>query len=97
VGRDRLIVQVAEPARLEDARRALTALAGDPPDVPAEGVLSLSMTGPDLPAAAVRALDASAIGIAGLEVRTPTLDDVFFALTGKHVDVPDEQPEEVAA
>jgi hypothetical protein len=40
----------------------------------------------DAPAAAVRALDRIGVGITGLEVRTPTLDDVFLALTGRHVE-----------
>jgi ABC-2 type transport system ATP-binding protein len=91
VGRDRLIVRVAEPARLEEAHRALSALVSDGgADAPGEDELSLPMTSPDLPAAAVRALDAAGLGIAGLEVRTPTLDDVFFTLTGKHVEASSE-------
>jgi oleandomycin transport system ATP-binding protein len=44
----------------------------------------------------VRSLDGIGIGISGLEVRTPTLDDVFFTLTGRHVE-PEDEPEEVAA
>ena len=47
-----------------------------------------------LPADAVRALDRIGVGIAGLEVRSPTLDDVFFTLTGKHVEQPDDDQEE---
>jgi ABC-type multidrug transport system ATPase subunit len=98
VGRDRLVVQVAEPSRLADARAALSALAADdPPDVPGESELSLPMTGPEVPADAVRALDRAGVGIVGIEVRTPTLDDVFFALTGRHVEPAVEEPEEVAA
>jgi hypothetical protein len=31
---------------------------------------------------AIRRLDAAGLGVAGLEVRRPTLDDVFLALTG---------------
>jgi ABC-2 type transport system ATP-binding protein len=98
VGRDRLIVRVAEPARIDDAHAALARLADDgPPEMPREGELSLPMTSPDVPAAAVRALDQAGLGISGIEVRTPTLDDVFFTLTGRHVEMESEQPEEVAA
>jgi hypothetical protein len=45
----------------------------------------------------VRALDRISVGIAGLEVVTPTLDDVFFTLTGRHVEGEPEHPQEVAA
>ncbi len=98
VGRDRLTVQVADPARTEDARIALSALAGDgPPELVGADELSLPMTGGDIPAAAVRSLDRIGVGITGLEVRTPTLDDVFFTLTGRHVEPEADQEQEVAA
>ena len=98
VGRDRLIVRLAEADRTEDATVALSALADDGPvDAAGESRLSLPMTGPELPAEVVRALDRAGLGIVGLEIRTPSLDDVFFALTGRHVEREAEQPEEVAA
>ena len=53
------------------------------------------MTDADIPAAAVRALDRAGVGVAGLEVRTPTLDDVFLTLTGRRVAA--EETEEMAA
>ena len=98
VGRDRLIVRLADAGRMEDATVALSALADDGPlDAPGECRLSLPMSGPDLPAEVVRALDRARLGIVGLEVRSPTLDDVFFALIGRHVEPEAEQPQEVAA
>jgi ABC-2 type transport system ATP-binding protein len=98
VGRDRLIVLVDDPARTEDARAALAALASDgPPEVLGAAELSLPMTGSHVPAAAIRSLDRIGLGINGLEVRTPTLDDVFFTLTGRHVSSDQDQPDEVAA
>jgi ABC-2 type transport system ATP-binding protein len=99
VGRDRLTVRVADPARTEDARAALSGLVAERRgDVVGDGELSLPVSGPDAPADAVRALDAVGVGIAGLEIRSPTLDDVFFSLTGRHVELePDAHLEEVAA
>jgi len=99
VGRDRLTVRVADPARTEDARDALSGLVAEGRgDVVGDGELSLPISGPDAPADAVRALDAVGVGIAGLEIRSPTLDDVFFSLTGRHVELePDAHLEEVAA
>ena len=98
VGRDRLIVRLADASRMADATVALSPLADDGPLAAlGEGRLSLPMTGAGLPAEVVRTLDRARLGIAGLEVRTPTLDDVVFALTGRHVEPESEQPEEVAA
>jgi daunorubicin resistance ABC transporter ATP-binding subunit len=99
VGRDRLTVRVADPARTEDAREALSVLVDEGRgDVVGDSELSLPISGPDAPADAVRALDAVGVGIAGLEIRSPTLDDVFFSLTGRHVEPePDAHLEEVAA
>ena len=83
VGSDRLIVRVPDPAQTAEARDALAALGADgPPEVVADATLSLPMGDAGLPAEVVRALDRIAIGIAGLEVHTPTLNDVFLALTG---------------
>jgi ABC-2 type transport system ATP-binding protein len=97
VGRDRLIVRISASARIENARGALSELADGSLDAPGEDELSLPMTDSDLPAATVRALDRAGVGIAGLEVRTPTLDDVFFSLTGRHVEPAAAEPEEVSA
>ncbi len=98
VGRDRLIVAIDDSGRTEDARTVLAALTSDgPPDALGAAELSLPMTDSHLPAAVVRSLDRIGVGISGLEVRTPTLDDVFFTLTGRHVDNEQDQSEELAA
>jgi ABC-2 type transport system ATP-binding protein len=98
VGRARLIVQVARRDRTADARAALSALTCDgPPEVLGPAELSLPMATADIPAEVVRSLDRIGVGITGLEIRTPTLDDVFFTLTGRHVEPEPHQPEEVAA
>jgi ABC-2 type transport system ATP-binding protein len=86
VGRDRLMIRVADAARTEAARAALVPSTGDgPPEVLGVDLLALPVTHAGAAAEAVRALDRIGVGIAGLEVRSPTLDDVFFTLTGKHV------------
>jgi ABC-2 type transport system ATP-binding protein len=98
VGRERLVVTVADPGRTDAALAALSSLGSDPPpDIARPGELSLPIGGEDTAAAAVRALDRIGLGIAGLEIITPTLDDVFLTLTGKHVELESAQPEEVAA
>ncbi|SHF72518.1 ABC-2 type transport system ATP-binding protein/oleandomycin transport system ATP-binding protein [Jatrophihabitans endophyticus] len=45
-------------------------------------------SGPGLAGAVVRTLDEAGIGVDDVEVRPPSLDDVFFALTGHPADVP---------
>jgi ABC-2 type transport system ATP-binding protein len=98
VGRERLVVKIADPERTDAARAALSSLGDDPPpDVARPGELSLPISGEDTPAAAVRVLDRIGLGIAGLQIVTPTLDDVFLTLTGKHVEPESDEPEEVAA
>ena len=96
VGRDRLIVELADRTRVEDAQTALRAIASDgPPELSDEAQLTLPMTGPELPAAVVRAFDRIDVGITGIEVRSPTLDDVFLTLTGHRAAGSD--PKEIAA
>jgi ABC-2 type transport system ATP-binding protein len=43
-----------------------------------------------LATAVVRALDAAGVLVDNIEVRQPSLDDVFFSLTGGHIDVEGE-------
>ena len=96
VGRDRLVVRVADPSRLEDARAALAELGdGAPPEQGAPAELTVPMADDGIPAAAVRVLDRAGVGIAGLEVVAPTLDDVFFGLTGRSAEPQDHELQEV--
>ena len=101
VGRDRLIVRISDAERLDEATRSLSGLSGSGPgEVLGDAELSLPIAGPGASADAVRALDHVGVGIASLEIRSPTLDDVFFSLTGRHVEAaaaPDDQLEDVAA
>ena len=96
VGRDRLVVRVADPSRLEDARAALAELGdGAPPEQGAPAELTVPMADDGIPAAAVRVLDRAGVGIAGLEVVAPTLDDVFLGLTGRSAKPQDHELQEV--
>ena len=91
-------MRVADPEQTEEACAALAALSSrGSADLLDTAELSLPITAADVPAAAVRSLDAIGIGIAALEVRTPTLDDVFFTLTGRHVEADVHEPAEMAA
>jgi ABC-2 type transport system ATP-binding protein len=50
-----------------------------------------------LATAVVRALDAAGVLVDNIEVRQPSLDDVFFSLTGEHVDEDDDDEPDDAA
>jgi ABC-2 type transport system ATP-binding protein len=96
VGGQRLIVRIADPGRAGAARAALAALAPDGAHELADAAqLSLAVTREDIAAEAVRRLDAEDIRIAGLELRSPTLDDAFLALTGRRAETPREDLQEV--
>jgi ABC-2 type transport system ATP-binding protein len=88
VGGEVVEVVVAEAARIPDAVRVLTDLAGGSPTVD-DHIRRVSVTVKDgRPAAAVliatlRELDAEAVGVRDVAVRRPTLDDVFLTLTGR--------------
>jgi ABC-2 type transport system ATP-binding protein len=98
VGGQRLVVRVADPARAGAARSALAALAVDGASEVADGTrISVAATREDIAAEAVRRLDADHIAIAGLELRSPTLDDAFLALTGRRSDTQQHDLQEVTA
>jgi daunorubicin resistance ABC transporter ATP-binding subunit len=97
VGRERVVVRIAQPERTAAARHALMAVADGPPDLLGPGELSLPLSCADVPAAVVRSLDRIGVGISGLEVLTPTLDHVFLTLTGHHAEPEQDHVERRAA
>jgi ABC-2 type transport system ATP-binding protein len=78
------------------AAAAISSLVGGPVHV-SEGGRRLS-AGVDrstgLATTVVRALDQAGVLVDNIEVRQPSLDDVFFSLTGGHIDFEDEAPGE---
>ena len=86
IGGDVLELRPSDPARLDDAERALSALGpthrvDDERSAPAIG-LAVGED-PELIARAVRAVDAQGIGLIDVSVRRPSLDDVFLTMTGR--------------
>jgi ABC-2 type transport system ATP-binding protein len=97
VGGQRLIVRIADPGRAGAARAALASLAaGGAHELDDASQLSLAVTNEDIVADAVRRLDAEGIRIAGLDLRRPTLDDAFLALTGRRAETQPDELQEVA-
>jgi ABC-2 type transport system ATP-binding protein len=88
VGEPMLHVELAEP---ESAGRARDALAGlgsvEPPDPAAPTrVVLRTPAGKGAIAPVIRALDEHDVVVESVEVETPTLDDVFAAVTGSHLE-----------
>ncbi|MBL7260158.1 ATP-binding cassette domain-containing protein [Paractinoplanes lichenicola] len=84
VGGERLELTVSEPGRLRDAAALMAPLGVAEPDID-EGRRSLSVAvsgGVAVLRAALATLDDAGVGVDDAGVRRPTLDDVFFALTG---------------
>jgi daunorubicin resistance ABC transporter ATP-binding subunit len=97
VGTEVLAVRLADPASADGAAPALADLAADEPVIDsAAGEIRLSVTDPSASAEAVRRLDARGVAIAAVELRQPSLDDVFLTLTGRRTDH-EHSDQEVAA
>jgi ABC-2 type transport system ATP-binding protein len=90
VGGERLELQVEDGARLDDAVDALEGLGqGDVRvDADTRRVAIPVAHGREILAEAVRRLDAAGIEIAELNLRRPTLDEVFLDLTGHAAEEP---------
>ena len=79
-----LHVSLADPARLDDASALLEARLGHPVQRSTEGATLSVMAGTARAAnEALAALVASGIELADFSMGQPSLDEVFFALTGK--------------
>jgi ABC-2 type transport system ATP-binding protein len=91
VGGDRLEVRLEDAGRREAAAEALAAMADGSPFLE-DGALRVPLRSRHgAIAEAVRRLDAAGVGIDDIAVRSPTLDDVFLALTG-HAAEQDDEP-----
>ncbi len=85
IGGDRIRVSIANQANIEIARSALAPLSTGQVEVDPESPLTLTapiQAGGGVIPAAIRALDDAGAKILDVEVRRPTLDDVFLTLTG---------------
>jgi ABC-2 type transport system ATP-binding protein len=88
VGRPTVHVVVADPEAVGRAREALGVLGEiDPPDATEPAAVALpAPNGNGSLAPVVRALDERGVEVESIEVMSPTLDDVFLAVTGSHLE-----------
>jgi ABC-2 type transport system ATP-binding protein len=99
VGTEMLVVGVADPGTAGAAAAALADLAADEPLVDATaGEVRLAVSSPTASAQALRRLDERGLPITAIELKRPSLDDVFMSLTGRRVeDEPNDAREEQEA
>ena len=77
-----LLVTLEDPANAQRAAALLAPLGNRPPIVEDTQVEISVENGPKAGSEALRALDAEGIGVHGLVLREPSLDEVFLKLTG---------------
>jgi oleandomycin transport system ATP-binding protein len=94
-GTQTIVVRPTDHDRVEDAMNVLLAVSGHEPESPTPGVLTVPVDGDAAFTAVVRHLDDAGIGVTELALRLPSLDEVFFTLTGRRE--AGRQPEEIAA
>ena len=88
LGDDRLSVTIADPDNLQVAVDALRPLCRGEADIDlvARSLHVAVRTGDRTVPEVLRTLEEAGVDVLHLEVRRPTLDDVFLSLTGKHAD-----------
>lgn len=91
VGGQTIAVRPADPGQLGDVAAIVHAAAGREPESPSRGLLTVPADGDIMFAEVVRRLEATGIRVTELSLRLPSLDEVFFALTGRPADQGDQQ------
>ncbi|MER6951140.1 ATP-binding cassette domain-containing protein [Nonomuraea sp. NPDC000554] len=86
VGGQTVLVRPADASRLEEAAAVIAAVAGRPAESPGRGVTTVPVEGDAAFTEIVRRLDAAGITVTELSLRLPSLDEVFFTLTGHHAE-----------
>jgi oleandomycin transport system ATP-binding protein len=96
VGGQTLMVRPVDPARLDEVEQIVTHIAQARADHPSRGTVSVPVIGDGALAEAVYRLTDAGIAVTELSLMLPSLDQVFFSLTGRHTEAAPE-PEEVLA
>ena len=83
VGGQTLTVRPIDPARLDEAAAIVGELAGARPESMTRGSVSVPVSGDEVLGEAVARLAAADITVTELSLHLPSLDEVFFTLTGR--------------
>jgi oleandomycin transport system ATP-binding protein len=82
LGGQRLTVRSADPTRQDDLRDVLRAISGHTPEDDGRGTLTVRVDGDDVLPDVVARLRAAGIAVDEFSLHLPSLDEVFFTLTG---------------
>jgi oleandomycin transport system ATP-binding protein len=96
VGGQTLMVRPVDATRLDEVETIITHIAQARADRPNRGTVSVPVSGDAALAEAVFRLTDAGIAVTELSLMLPSLDQVFFSLTGRHTEATTE-PEEVLA
>jgi oleandomycin transport system ATP-binding protein len=83
VGGQRLVVRPSDPAHLGEVARILARVAGRDPDSAGRGVLGVPVASDAALGAVVAELATAGVAVTELSLSLPSLDSVFFQLTGR--------------
>ncbi|MEU8149663.1 ATP-binding cassette domain-containing protein [Nonomuraea sp. NPDC048901] len=89
VGGQTVLVRPADHTRLRESAEIISAVAGRPAESPGRDVTTVPVEGDAAFTEIVARLDAAGIAVTELSLRLPSLDEVFFTLTGHHADKED--------
>ena len=81
-GSQTIVVRPTDPARTGDVADILRTSTGNEPELPQPGLLTVPVESDTTFTTVVRRLDDAGIGVVELALRLPSLDEVFFTLTG---------------
>jgi oleandomycin transport system ATP-binding protein len=85
-GGQTITIRPRDPKVLDHVRTLLTTITGRLPEQTRPGVLTVPVDGDAAFTTVVRRLEEAGIGVTELSLRLPSLDEAFFALTGRHTD-----------
>jgi oleandomycin transport system ATP-binding protein len=96
-GSQTLAVRATDPAHTPQVAAVVAAVVGARPDVAENGLVTVAVSDPAMVPAVVRRLDETGIVAAELNLRLPSLDEVFLTLTGHRAEEDDLEREGTAA
>jgi oleandomycin transport system ATP-binding protein len=89
VGGQRLTVRPNDPARLDEVRQVLGLVSSKPVIESGRDALSVAVDGDEALSATVARLHAAGIAVTELSLHLPSLDEVFFTITGQPTETED--------
>jgi oleandomycin transport system ATP-binding protein len=93
VGGQRLTVRPADPEHLEIVRSALAAVSGKAPEDVGRGALTVAVDSDEALTATVTRLHTAGVAVTELSLHLPSLDEVFFTITGQRAGDTDDEEE----